>query len=293
MSRMIFAAMFCIFLLSQDAKNTLWAQALTSTELLNGIEEQMRKGNRAEALGLADQLVKSSPQRPDGFFARARIYEEINQPDKAVTDYTQALKLNARAPEIYRQRGAQLFKLGRVDDALADFDTFIRARPEQAPYNWQRGIACYEAGKFDLGRRQFELHHKVNGNDVENAAWHFLCNARVKDFKRARAELLPVSFDPRIPMMELYALYRGTGSVEDVFNAVTKEGNGSKIQQFYANFYVGLFYEAKGEPKPATDHIEKAVSIGIDNYMGDVARIHLERMKTAATKPVLNSGKIN
>ena len=285
MSRMIFALFFSVLLLTQHAKNTLWAQALTSSDLLTVIEEQVRKGNHTEALALADQLVKDSPQNPDGFLVRAKIYEEINQPEKAVSDYTQALKLNARATQIYHKRGTQFFKLGRVTEALADFDSFIRTNPQQAPYHWQRGIACYEAGQFELGKRQFQLHQKVNANDVENAAWHFLCNARARDFNRARAELLQVKFDPRVPMMELYSLYGGIGSVEDVFKAATKDNakDGSKMQQFYANFYVGLFYEAKGEQKVAKGYVEKAVNLGIDNFMGDVARVHLDRMKTSAT----------
>ena len=51
---------------------------------------------------------------------------------------------------------------------------------------------------------------------MENAAWHFLCAARESGVTNARAAMLTVGPDGRIPMKEVYALYRGKGSVEEV-----------------------------------------------------------------------------
>ena len=64
-----------------------------------------------------------------------------------------------------------------------------KAVPDEAPYLWQRGIALYYAGRYDDCRRQFESHRSVNPDDVENAAWHFLCVARAESPAKARAAL--------------------------------------------------------------------------------------------------------
>ena len=97
--------------------------------------------------------------------------------------------------------------LGRVKESVADFDKFLEARPDQRPQHWQRGIALYYAGQFEDGAKQFEIHKTVNANDVENAAWHFLCVARWKGVEAARAGLIPIEGDGRVPMMTVHKMF--------------------------------------------------------------------------------------
>src|SRR5947209_3620252 len=95
----------------------------------------------------------------------------------------------------YNRRGVEQFKRTRIQQSLDDFDHAIALDPAQAPYHWQRGISLYYAGRYEDGRKQFELHQTVNGNDVENAAWRFLCIARAGTVASARASILPIQYD--------------------------------------------------------------------------------------------------
>src|SRR5437016_5530897 len=78
----------------------------------------------------------------------------------------------------YIARGMQRFRENKIAESIRDFDRAAELDPHNAPNLWQRGISDYYAGKFQAGRRQFESHQTVNPDDVENAAWHFLCVAR-------------------------------------------------------------------------------------------------------------------
>jgi len=191
------------------------------------------------------------------------------------------LAQNPSAAE-YNRRGAEQFKLGHIQQSLTDFDRAIQLDPAQAPYHWQRGITLYYAGRYEDGRKQFELHQTVNGNDVENAAWRYLCMARAGTVEEARASILPIEHDSRVPMMQIYALYKGKLAVDDVL-AAAKEGNPPtgvlRERLFYAHLYIGLYYEAAGKAKLAREHIALAVQNGVDHYMGDVARVHLQLLK--------------
>jgi lipoprotein NlpI len=81
--------------------------------------------------------------------------------------------------------------------------------------------------------------------------------------------------------MEIYALYRGKATPDDVFAASERGGPppaALKTRKFYAHLYVGLFHEAAGEHEKAKPHLEKAAGeFRIGHYMGDVARVHHER----------------
>ncbi len=175
----------------------------------------------------------------------------------------------------HQRRGEDHFRNARIDACLLDFDRVIELLPREEPGHWQRGIAHYYANRFEEGVKQFEVHRTVNPQDVENAVWHFLCNVRLLDgdVAKARAELIPVTRDPRIPMAEIQRLFAGELEPEDVLAAAGDAGLGAK---FYADLYVGLWHEAMGNEEKAMLFIARAAkNPSARHYMGDVARTHL------------------
>lgn len=252
---------------------------LSPAALMRKARLAYHQGNLSLALGAATEAVKADAKNGDVYYTRGQIYEALKQPEKAVADYTAALELDAPAIDFYQLRGAAYFKMGKVQESIADFDHYLELQPARIPHHWQRGISYYYAERYADGRRQFELHQKVNDNDVENAVWHFMCVARMDGVEQARSLLIDVKPDPRIPMPEVHRLFAGKGSAAEVIKAA-EAGHTSvaelKQQLFYAHLYLGLYYEALGDLVKAKDHMKKAAGpYGADHYMGDVARVHL------------------
>ena len=206
-------------------------------------------------------------------------HEQRGEHAQAIADYSQLLKLRPDWTAGYMHRGSEHFKMAHIRESVADFDKAVQLDPAQAPYNWQRGISLYYAGRYEDGRKQFDSHQTVNGNDVENAVWRYLCMARTVGVNAARAGILPIERDTRVPMMQIYALYKGMATVDDVL-AAAKAGNpGPEVlnqRLFYAHLYIGLYYEAASNEKDARANIKLAVDHMVEHYMGDVARVHLE-----------------
>jgi len=181
----------------------------------------------------------------------------------------------AQGPKAVLDRAVDEFAEGRFAQSAATFDEAAKMIPNEAPYLWQRGIALYYAGRYGDCRRQFESHRTVNPDDVENAAWHFLCVAREQTPDKARGVLLPVGLDPRAPMREVYQMFRGALTVEDVLKAAGSGASG----QFYAHLYIGLYAEALGQKELALKHIKEAASAryaSVGGYMHMVAIVHLK-----------------
>jgi lipoprotein NlpI len=254
--------------------------------LMNKAQAAHGRGDSGVALELANKAVQAAPANPQCYYVRGRIYTAQAEHAKAIADYDKALKLEPRGAEIYQLRGIEHFKLSQISDSIADFDKFLQLVPKQAPQHWQRGISYYYAGRYEEGRKQFELHQTVNPSDVENAVWHFLCVARLEGAEKARASLIPIKEDHRVPMMEIYQLFAGKGTAEQVF-AAAKPAGVSRVSQpmFYANLYVGLYYEAIGDDKAAAEYINKAANdFDAEHYMGDVARVHTALLQKKKTK---------
>jgi lipoprotein NlpI len=127
--------------------------------------------------------------------------------------------LAAQQPQAVYDKAVADFEAGRVAESALGFDTLAKLVPSQAPQLWQRGIALYYAGRYRDCRAQFESHRTVNPNDVENAAWHFLCVARIESADKAKAAILPVGPDARVPMRQVYEMFRGALSPEMVLKA--------------------------------------------------------------------------
>lgn len=264
------------------------AAAPVDSPLLEQAKRAFQAGDREEAIRIATRMIAAEPKEPNNYFLRARFQELMGKREAALADYTKLLEVAPQAREVFYHRAIILFLLGRIPESAADFDTFIAAQPDRVPALWQRGIVLYYAGRYEDGRKQFETHRTVNPADVENSTWHFLCVAREKGVEVARQQLIPVTGDSRVPMAEILELYAGKGTPEKVMEKVA----GAKIdpaakpaQLLYSHLYLALYFEATGNPALRRSHLEKAVETNLKNeYMWEVARVHLELLKSGKLK---------
>jgi lipoprotein NlpI len=261
------------------------APAQTVEELLKSAAAALARRQADEALTLADRAVKADPANTTALVLRGQAQGLLRRPALAIADYDKALALDPKLSVAYDLRGSERFKMGEIAGSLADFDRFLELTPAERNGHWRRGITLYYAGKFDEGRKQFEGYEKVDTNDVENAIWHYLCNARAVGVEKARGQLLKIGKDKRVPMMEVYALFKGERKPDEVLTAA-RAGQPAAAELhtrlFYAHLYLGLYHEALGDRKQALEHLTKAAQdYPIAHYMGDVARVHVELLKKA------------
>jgi lipoprotein NlpI len=220
------------------------------------------------------------PKTAADWLHKGRVEYGKHKYAESVASLTNCLRLDADNDEALDLRGSAQFMRGKFSESVTDFDRAIAAKPEKANGHWRRGISLYYAGKYEAGKKQFEGYEKVDTNDVENAVWHFLCAARKDGVKKARAGLLKIGKDRRVPLMQVYELFKGTLKPADVLaaaNGGTLTDEERKPMLFYAHLYLGLYQDVLGEKKKAAEHMALAAGkYKIGHYMGEVARVHYE-----------------
>jgi lipoprotein NlpI len=185
---------------------------------------------------------------------------------------TTALESDPQNPQLHIKRGMALFQWGKIAASIDDFDRAERLHPALTPYLWQRGIAYYYAGRFEDGAKQFETDLTVNGHDVEETVWRYLCQAQTQGVDAARRALLPVWDDSRPVMGWVYQLFAGTCQPEAV---IARYGDAGRRERFYSALYVGLYFQAERNPRRARDFIGLAADMRVaEDYMGWVAIVH-------------------
>jgi lipoprotein NlpI len=259
------------------------AEEPKSKELVAEARSALEQGDPAKALVLADRLIATDRKNPQSWMIRGLAHGAVGDHLTAVAGVTWVVTLDPQAAVAYDLRGSEQFKQGQIAESIRDFDKYLALAPEQEPHHWRRGISYYYAGKYDAGAKQFAAYQTVDDNDVENAVWRFLCMARAHGVDEARKSLLKIKHDQRVPMMEIYALFAGQAKPEDVL-AAAQAGNPPPKQLrerlFYAALYIGLYCEATGDAAGARENIFRAADkYMIDGYMGDVARVHAERLR--------------
>jgi lipoprotein NlpI len=181
-----------------------------------------------------------------------------------------------RSASDYVSRGMERFRSNEVAASIGDFERAAKLDPQAKPHLWQLGISHYYADNFQQGRQLFELHQNVNRNDVENAAWHFICVARADNIETARKNILEIDVarDVRVPMREVYQFYAG-GGTEAAILAAAQQAD-TEVARMYAHLYLGLYYEVAGKVDRARDYLRQSAAAKLEqHYMCDVAKVHL------------------
>jgi len=250
--------------------------------LLDLARAAAEKGEFDDAIGAISKAIALKPDAAELLESRGSIFAAAGRRPQAIADFDSALKLSPNDASVYFRRGIARFESGDVAGSIKDWDRQIELDPKSEKSHWQRGISYYYAGEFRKGQRQFELYQTYDDYDVENVVWRFLCQARLDGVDKARAAMLSVRLDRRVPMMKIYDLYRGKATVDDVF-AAAKAGESDENELhhrlFYAHQYVGLYYEAMGNAEKAREHTLEADKRPISHYMWDVAHVHAERLR--------------
>lgn len=228
-----------------------------------------------------------------GFVGEGNLDELIEQAekawqagakDKALSLADKAVAQFPKSAEAYLRRGLLHFKAGNIAASIKDFDKHIELNPRAKISHWQRGISYYYAGKFAEGMAQFEGYQDFDSNDVENAVWRFMCQARKDGIAKARTDILKIGNDKRVPMRQIYELYAGKMTPDEVLAIAAKTNADDKTavsrQLFYAHLYVGIYYELEGKKDLAFKHLNLATeNHRIGHYMWDVARVHRDILK--------------
>lgn len=175
-------------------------------------------------------------------------------------------------------------RAGDAPTAITHYERAVALQPPLRPYLWQYGIALFFDERFQDGRDLFVDHRRVNAADVENAAWHFLCEAKANGIQTARRELLPAPGDRRVPMSQIFqrlsggddAAAQSTAIDAAVDSAAAAEKSSAR---FYADLYLGLIADAEGDSTAAKKYLDRAADDPWTHFMADVARLYASSLR--------------
>lgn len=204
------------------------------------------------------------------------IYSVVTQRQQTLQreldNWNRYLNLNPHLPQVYIRRGMAKFKIAHIDASIYDFDCAEHLDATLTPFLWQRGVAYYYLNQFEAAANQFEIGLTINGSDLEQTLWHYLCRVKTHGMVYARKHLFPIEGDRPPTLTAIYNLCAGHLNPEQVLTIGKRGGDRGR---FYSHFYIGLYCDVHGHHDLARQYITKAITdYPIDDYMWYVAMVH-------------------
>jgi lipoprotein NlpI len=186
--------------------------------------------------------------------------------------------------ELHSRRGDAFFFRGKFADAVADYETMVTLQPDLETSHWRKGIAYFYAKRYAEAAKQFENYHSFDNVDRENGIWRYLSQSKALGRQKAREGLLKYEKDDRQPFPDVYRLFAGELTADDVLRRIDQTSvapEEKKKRLFYAELYVGLNEFVEGRLESAEKHLEQAVKNdwgakagGGPGWMWHVGRVH-------------------
>lgn len=206
---------------------------------------------------------------------------------------TRWIEEDSKQVQAYSQRGDARMFLGEYREAVEDYRRMVELDPKLDASHWRLGIALFFAERYDEAAAQFDRYHAFDDVDRENGIWRYLCQYRASGKEEARKELLRYEKDDREPFPDVYRLFSGEITPEEIVGriAAAKLSETERDKRlFYAHLYIGLNELVEERPDSAREHLRQAVQnrwprrAGYGpRYMWQVGRLQYELLDESGT----------
>lgn len=161
------------------------------------LDEPASQEEMEKRLTVYDQQIAAKKNDAKLYLKRAEAYFKLRQFDKAVDDFTTALKLNDRLDEAYFGRGMALGRLGNIDEGIADLNTYIERHPKSSLAHTKRGIRYLWKGDRENAEKDLRQALTLNPRNAEAHDDLGVIHAQRGDYDIAAAHFLDtIKYDP-------------------------------------------------------------------------------------------------
>ncbi len=128
-----------------------------------------QQGKKIAGWVMLKHLIRAGANQAPELFKRGYAYYQKGEFDKALNDYSEAIRLDPTQARTYNNRGLAYQAKGDLDQAIADFSEALRLEPSLGVSYLNRGRAY--AGKNDLDRAIADYSEAIRLDPKSGAAY--------------------------------------------------------------------------------------------------------------------------
>jgi len=152
----------------------------------------LAKGQRAQAVHLLNQIIKTDPRNADARLLLGSVLQEAGDRDGSIAQLTEAVRLRPRSAEAQNALGEAFNAFGDLQAARPHFEKAVEIDPKFAQAHINLGAFLLQAGEFGPAAAHLDRAIALIGQKPDAAYAHYL-RAKIyneqEDIPKAAAEL--------------------------------------------------------------------------------------------------------
>jgi lipoprotein NlpI len=219
-----------------------------------------------------DKTINSGRLKGDAlaqrYWERGMQYANLGHYDKAIADYTSAIKGNSKLIGAYIDRAVGYARLEKYKAAYADLDTVLQVQPNNLRAYATRGTLSFLVGKYEFAAADFKRYLKLKPDDMYRMLWLYL-SEKYHD-RSAASDVRQFSTNVNLDVWPgaILKLYLGEVEAEAVIKALSKGvpnmNTGHACEAYY---YLAQYYLLNNDRQTALELFNKAVATRAKDYV--------------------------
>lgn len=203
------------------------------------------KGDNDRAIADYSEAIRLNPKDVPAYNNRGTALRDKGDLDRAIANYNQAIRLDPNDVAAYNNRGNAWHEKGDAKRAVVDYSETTRLDPKNALGFRTRGYTYFEIGDFSSAAEDF-LHANNLANDVYAMLWRFIALERLGQDGAAELGANSVWLGTKDWPYPVIDLYLGRRSLDAMRAAAA-----APAQLCEANFYGGEWQLLHGNARDA------------------------------------------
>jgi len=146
-------------------------------------------GEYEKAINDFTQAIKISPEFEKGYYNRANTYFYMKEYEKAINDYTHTLEINPNFIYAYYNRGSVYGTIGEYEKALNDFNQALNININYADAYLGRGIVYFNTGNYINAVSDFTKVINIDKNYIKAYHYRALTYYQLKEYENALKDI--------------------------------------------------------------------------------------------------------
>jgi tetratricopeptide (TPR) repeat protein len=248
------------------------------------------------ALADYSDALKLDPRYAHAYLNRGFVYAAKNDADHAIADLSRSIQLDPAEPMAYFNRGL-VYRVGKHNDdaSIADFTEVIKRNPDAGNAYYERGLAFAEKGDYQRALADYDQAAKRTSDDAKLLLARGIAHRSLNRFEPAIAD-----FDAAIKIDSGYAAaYEARGFAYrlqgDLDRAIGDYGEAIRIDPKLVLAYNdrGSTYRLKGDFDHAIADYTEAIQLDPNSAIGYYRRGYVQYLAGALPKALADLTQAN
>jgi tetratricopeptide (TPR) repeat protein len=242
------------------------------------------KNSLDSALYFYNQAIELDSNDAESYYVRGLYFRNYtNDYIRALSDFSEAIKLNNADPLFYMERSLVYSKLNELNAQLKDINKAIELNPEEIDYHLERVLLFTQQNEYKKAEKEFELSKSMDSthhNTFICMSKHYLLKGELENALSSLDKAYVL--DPNDPEIFLYKakIYERQGlnlfAIKNYSMCIgllkanmgysVSDEIGYPLETSEIHIYIGQFFEKQQEYKLMCEEYNQALTLLKDDY---------------------------